>query len=450
VKRKLVNHLLLAAFIALVVSCGKDLDGDEQQEQQQEEQQKKEYHFKYNIGTLDNLPTGVTTYEGWCKYVSALDGFLYESGLYSGHSLLVSALTDYNIPIVSETNADSKAAVFRHAKNLMDTIITIDTHCDFPEQRYYNKSKNYSLSESQSRCQVSIERMRQGHQCAQYLATWMSVSGSQTSESALASAPAKLWDFISYTEDHIKANKSQCGIARNREEILELKKQGKIAFLYGLENGFWTGMDLKNLEKLAEKGYTYITLSHNGDNQICHSALSSNDSSLGLTDFGKEYVAKMNESGLVIDLSHTSKATWREVLEISKAPVAFTHSGAAAIYKHSRNVDDETLKLLAKNGGVIQIYIVQGWMSSGSSSSEGLDDLVKHIDHCVKVAGVDHVGIGIDLDGGGGGVGYNASNDAINLTVALINKGYSDADIAKIWGENYLRVLSQAQALAKK
>lgn len=443
-KHGLANLLVLLALCAAAVSCGPELPDDEPEPQPT----KKEYHFKYNIGTLDNLPDGLNSYKDCCNYVSKLDGFMYEPKLYYGHSTLLSALTDYNIPIADSASVDSRAEIFIHAKNLMDTIITLDTHCDFPEQRYYNKSKNYSLSESQSRCQVSIERMKQGHQCAQYLATWMSVSGSQTSKSALASAPATLWEFVKEIDDHLSDNSSLCGLARNKEEILELKKQGKIAFLYGLENGFWTGTDLGNLEKLAKKGFTYVTLSHNGDNQICHSALSSNDSSLGLTDFGREYVAKMNELGLVIDLSHTSKATWREVLELSKAPVAFSHSGAAALYKHGRNVDDETLRILAKKGGVIQIYIVQGWMSNGNSSEEGLNDLVNHIDHCVKVAGIDHVGVGIDLDGGGGGERYNASNDAINLTVALIEKGYSDSDIAKVWGENYLRVLSEAQALA--
>jgi len=403
------------------------------------------------VGTIAGLPEGLITYGQWCGYVSSLDGFLKEDVLYEPlYSQLYIALGDYNVPIADAQEIESLAAVFCHAKKLMDGIVAIDMHCDFPEQLYYNPESGYSITESRSRCQVSVERMVQGHQSAQYLATWMDVSGSQTSASALKSAPAKLWNFYSNIDSHLKAHSDVCGVARNRDEIIALKKQGKVAFLYGLENGFWTGTDLDNLDSLVKRGYTYVTLSHNGDNQICHSALSSNNSKLGLTDFGVEYVKRMNELGLVIDLSHTSRQTAVDVMKISSAPVVFTHSGAAALFDHSRNVDDELLLRLKENGGVICVYIVPDFMASDNLSRVGLKELVEHIRHCVKVAGIDHVGVGIDLDGGGGGLGFNYANDAINLTVALINAGFTDEDITKIWGENYLRVLDKVQSSAKQ
>jgi Zn-dependent dipeptidase, microsomal dipeptidase homolog len=433
---------IIIAFTAIAVSCEKDLPDDDQEE---------EYNFIHNIGTINTLPSNVSTYDECCDYVAQLDGFLADNALYSvGYSMLLSTLREFNVPIAGIDQIEVKAENFKHAKTLMDNIITLDTHCDFAEQRYYNPSEGYSINEKQSRCQVSIERMRHGHQNAQYVATWMSTSSiNQTSRSALASAPAKLWDFIDQLDKHLAGFSDLCGIARSKEEILALKKQGKIAFLYGLENGFWTGTDLSNLDKLAEMGFTYITLSHNGDNQICHSCLYSENSQLGLTEFGKQYIARMNDLGILIDLSHTSIGTWRDVLSLSKAPVVFTHSGAAALYSHPRNVTDEILKLLAKNGGVIQLYIVPDFMGQGEAQRIGLKELVQHIEHCIEVAGIDHVGVGIDLDGGGGGLNYNGSNDAINLTVALIEKGYSDSDIEKIWGGNYLRALSEAQRLRK-
>ncbi len=436
---------LISSFIIsilMISSCSKEESGGEK---------KPEYHFEQNVGTIDKLPQGLSTYQQCCAYASAIDGFLADSRLYSAqYSTLNNALTDYNVPVATADVVDSKAKVYSHAKKLMDKIIVLDTHSDFAEVRYYNKSKNYTINESQSRCQTSIERMHQGHQNAQYLATWMSISGSQTSQKALDAAPATLWEFYDYLNAHILSNSSVCGVARNRSEVLALRQQGKVAFLYGLENAFWTGTDLLNLDTLVMKGYTYVTLSHNGDNQVCHSALKSSSGGLGLTEFGSDYVKRMNELGLVIDLSHTSDQTCWDVMNESIAPVVFTHSGAYGEFAHARNVNDDLLKKLKDNGGVIQVYLVQDFMASSSISDVGLNELVDHINHCVAVAGIDHVGVGIDLDGGGGGVGYNSSNDAINLTVALINEGYSDEDIAKIWGENYFRVLDKCQSLATR
>lgn len=215
-----------------------------------------------------------------------------------------------------------------------------------------------------------------------------------------------------------------------------------------LENAYGIGDDLSNIRKMVDRGVTYITLSHSRDNQVCHTCSNAKDPMAGLTPFGIKVVEEMNRCGAIIDLSHTSEGTFWDVCKYSKAPFVFTHSGAKAVYDNDRNVTDEQLKALAEHGGVIQVYIVSSFMGGKTGRKIGVDDLVEHIDHCVKVAGIDHVGVGIDLDGGGGGWNYNGDNDAINLTVALLEKGYSESDICKIWGENFFRVMEEVQAYA--
>jgi len=342
---------------------------------------------------------------------------------------------------------ESKEALVSHAIELMDRIDVLDTHCDFPEVRFYHPERGYDIAAHDAKNQVTIPKMKKGHMSAIFMAAWMDPIGAQTDSAVLAKAPAYLWDFMDKTDAHFMAYPELCGLARTSAEIKALKKEGKIAFIYGLENAFWAGNDLENLKKIKERGFTYITLTHWGDNQVCHSCDQSADPSLGLTQYGRKFVAEMNRLGLIIDLSHTSAGTWKDVLEVSKAPVVFTHSGSAAVFPHQRNVDDETLRLLAANGGVIQVPLVQSFLAKDNFAKVGLSEMLDHIDHIVKVAGIDHVGIGMDFEGGGGGYGFYSADQAVNLTVALIERGYSDQDIEKIWGGNFLRVMDQVQAL---
>lgn len=400
------------------------------------------------IGSIAEIDSTLTSYQELSGYVSGLDGFIYDDSLgCRKYEILEKVLDDFNVPVAPTADIDSLARLFHHAKVLMDSIIVLDTHCDFPEAAYYRPDRGYTIDESQSRCQVSIAKMDQGHASAQYLALWLNPRGvNQKDPDNVSEAPAELWKFLELTEKHLAGRADLCGVARSRDEILALKKQGKKAFLFGLENGFFAGDDLGIIKKLYDRGITYITLCHYGDNQICSSSNKSENPSVGLTEFGKEFVREMNRQGVVIDLSHTSFKTQRDVLELSTAPVVFTHSGASSVWKNPRNVDDETLRLLASKGGVIQIYLVQNFMGSGDTSKVGLKQMVDHIDYCVKLIGADHVGVGMDFDGGGGGVGFNGVNDAINLTMELLKLGYSDEDITAIWGENYLRVLSEVQS----
>lgn len=404
------------------------------------------------IGDFATVNPTFSTYEDFSRYAESLDGFVANDSLAAlANPLLLQALKDCNIPMAPQEEIEVRAKQFQHAKNLMDSIITIDTHCDFPEL-LWEEPEEISIDASRNNQQVTIERMRQGHLGAQYLAFWMSpLNHDQKEEKGLEEAPEVLWEFMDKVDAHLDAHSDVCGRARTYEEALALKNEGKKAFFYGLENAYWIGKDISNIKKLAQRGVTYITLSHFGDNAVCHSSNESEDPSLGLTDFGKQVVEEMNRQGIVIDLSHTSRGTCLDVLEQSKAPVVFTHSGAFGVYPNVRNVDDEILQKLAEKGGVVQVYIVQAFMANlGQHENVGIKEMVEHICHIVDVAGIDHVGVGLDFDGGGGGTGFRAANDAINLTLALMEKGFSDEDIAKIWGGNYFRVLSEVQAIASR
>lgn len=401
------------------------------------------------IGKLENVSASLSSYEELSAYVSGLDGFVANDSLGSDrYKVLREVLDDFNVPVAPACELEGQAKLFRRAKALMDSIIVLDTHCDFAEVAYYHPQKGYAVDEPQSRLQFSIEKMNQGHASAQYLALWLRPDGPQDNAANVAKAPEELWRILDFLENHVADRAGLCGIARNRDEVLALKAQGKKAFLIGLENAFFAGDDLGVVKKLADRGITYITLSHYGDNQVCHSSNRSDNPTGGLTEYGKDFIREMNRQGIVIDLSHTSYQTWQDVLELSEAPVVFTHSGAEAVWKNPRNVDDATLEKLASKGGVIQIYLVQDFMGPGQGENVGIKEMVEHIDHCVKLIGIDHVGVGMDLDGGGGGIGFNGVNDAINLTMELLKLGYSNSDIAKIWGENYLRVLTEVQAKA--
>ncbi len=242
-----------------------------------------------------------------------------------------------------------------------------------------------------------------------------------------------------------------CGVVRTAEEALALKKQGKKAFFIGIENGNAIGDNLANIEAFARQKVTYMTLSWMHDNIICDSSSPNKDPKVpkgGLTDFGKKVVKEMNRCGMMVDCSHTSDQTFWDCIQLSSTPIICSHSGARNLYNHHRNITDDMLRALAKNGGVIQIYGVGSFIYHDKKTAS-IDIVLNHIEHCVKVAGIDHVGIGLDFDGGGGVLNLNGTNDIINLTMGLMERGYTDEQIEKIMGANLLRVLNEVQAKAK-
>lgn len=331
-----------------------------------------------------------------------------------------------------------KAATFRKAKQLMDSILSIDAHGDLP----CCYEDGYELGVRQ-RNQVSLQKMEEGHLSSRVLISYL---GQKDLDEE---SPAKAFVYCDGLIDEILAdiekNKEWCGLARTKEDAIRLKAQGKKAFFLGIENGYGIGNDIRNVEHYARRGVVYMTLSHMYDNAICHSSTHSADTTLGLTPFGREVVKEMNRCGILVDVSHTSSGTFWDCIELSSAPIICSHSGAKAIFPHDRNITDDQLRALAAKDGLVMVYIVPDYMNPQKANAT-IEDFMEHLLHCIQVAGVDHVGISCDFDGGGGGWGLNGDNDAINITVRLIEAGFSNEDIAKIWSDNFFRVLSAASS----
>ena len=330
----------------------------------------------------------------------------------------------------------NKADTFKMAKDIHTRIFSVDTHTDTP--LWFTRG-NFSVGMRKGN-QVSIQKMEEGKLDAQFLAVFLAQK--ERDEASSKKAVEKCHKMIEDVYADVAKYKDDCGIALTEEDARRLKAEGKKAFFIGIENGYGIGKDIKNVKKYKDMGVQYMTLSHSYDNDICSSSTNTEDASKGLTAFGREVVKEMNKVGMMIDISHVSESTFWDVMKLSKDPVFASHSSVKALCNSDRNLTDEQLRALAKNGGVIQICIYGGYLNKNPKAAS-VDDVVNHIDHAVKVAGIDHVGIGSDFDGGGGVLGCAGDNDMINITVKLIEKGYSEEDIRKIWGGNFFRVMNE-------
>ena len=329
-----------------------------------------------------------------------------------------------------------KAETFQKAKEIHSRILSVDTHTDTP--LWFTRGA-FSLGWRKSN-QVSIQKMEEGYLDSQFLAAFLAQKelDAESSQKAVEKCQKMLEGIFADVEKY----KDYCGIALTEEDARRLKAEGKKAFFLGIENGYGIGKDIKNIKKYKDMGVQYMTLCHSYDNDICNSSSNTADASKGLTPFGRKVVKEMNKVGMLIDISHASEGTFWDAIKYSKDPIFASHSSVKALCDHDRNLTDEQLRALAKNGGVIHICIYGGYLNKDAKAAS-IEDVVAHIDHAVKVAGIDHVGIGSDFDGGGGVLGCNGDNDMINITVKLLEKGYSEEDIRKIWGGNFFRVLDQ-------
>ncbi|MCD8193481.1 MAG: gamma-glutamyl-gamma-aminobutyrate hydrolase family protein [Tannerellaceae bacterium] len=335
----------------------------------------------------------------------------------------------------------NKATVFRQAKEMHNRIISLDSHTDTP--LWFNRP-GFSFG-ARRKNQVNLPKMEEGKIDAVYLAAF--IGQKERDEASFQLAVEKVTSLIEGIYQQAAAHPGLCGIATTEEDLLRLKKQGKKAIFVGIENGYGLGKDLTNIAKYKEMGVTYITLCHSYDNDICDTSTRTKNEWNGLSPFGREVVKEMNRLGIMVDLSHASEKTFWDVMELSTVPVICSHSSARALCEHDRNLTDEQLRALAQNGGVAQVCLLSRYINEDYKNAS-LTDAIEHIDHMVKVAGIDHVGIGSDFDGGGGLIGCNGHNDLIQITVKLIEKGYTEEEIEKIWGGNLLRVLNTVQAAA--
>lgn len=338
----------------------------------------------------------------------------------------------------------SRAALFHRAKAVMDRCITVDTHCDLPG-RY---RRGYSVGR-RTMSQISMQRMAEGHLDAEVLIAF--AGGGPLTPEGYEKIHNSCFRMLQRSIADVAAYPEYCGIARTPAEALKLREDGKKVFFLAVENAYGLGHDIGNVRKFRDNGVIYMTLSHMYDNDVCNTSYvkRTSDPKKGLTEFGRKVVAELNACGVMVDVSHTSEGTFWDVYKYSKAPFICSHSGADAVYHHDRNLTDEQLRALAEKGGVIQVFIVDNYQNDDASKTS-IREFYAHLKHCIEVAGIDHVGVGADFDGGGGGWGLNAANDMTTITMMLLADGYSETDIAKIWGGNFLRVMSEVQRLATK
>ena len=214
--------------------------------------------------------------------------------------------------------------------------------------------------------------------------------------------------------------------------------------MLGIENGLALGGDLQNLRHFAQRGIVYLTLCHNGDNDICDSARGCNTHN-GVSLFGEQVIREMNRLGIMVDMSHASEKSFYDALDISQQPIVCSHSSCRALCDHPRNLTDEQMQTLADEGGVMQITLYPGFLRKDGEAT--VIDALQHLEHAIKIMGIDHVGLGTDFDGDGGVRGLANSSELLNFTRHLLLRRYSEQDIQKIWGGNFLRVMTQVQRI---
>jgi membrane dipeptidase len=373
-------------------------------------------------------------------------------------------------------------------RQLHDRIITVDTHVDIP--------RNFATPEVdpgvRGERQVDLPKMREGGLDAAFFAVYVG-QGERTPD-AYAAVHAEALAKFDAIHRMVEMYPDQIGFADSPDEVVRLHDEGKLIACIGIENGYAIGHDLLLLQEYYDLGARYITLTHNGHNDIGDSSdplarLGDGEAEHGgLSPFGEEVVREMNRLGIMVDVSHVARSTMLDAVRVSRAPVIASHSATKALADVSRNLDDEQLLALKANGGVIQVvglgqFVMvdppekvaaaqsirdemgitsrQAFRALTDAQRTGyrariaalderwpaanVSDFVDHIDHAVQLMGIDHVGISSDFDGGGGVMGWNDASETFNVTLELARRGYSDADIERLWGGNVLRVWREVE-----
>ena len=374
------------------------------------------------------------------------------------------------------------------AGDIHERVFTIDSHVDTPTRMVrggFDIAQRHSYAKDGS--QVDIPRLREGQLDAAFFVVFLPQGELESQGYKLAREKADLlFDAIAsltihHSDDFLSS-------VTSRDASLA-QSAGKIAAFVGIENAYPLGDEIELLSEYYRRGARYIGLTHFANNQIADSSTDpSGPMWNGVSPFGMEVIAEANRLGMLVDVSHASDAAFWDVMEASRSPVIASHSGVYSVYPHPRNMKDDMLIALAKNGGVVQINGYSAYLRSLSQDPRRtnalatlrdqygawrnlpasqrveperisqeinmrypqklayLSDLLDHIDYAVDLVGIDHVGISMDFDGGGGVDGLSEVSDMQNLTVELVRRGYSEEDIGKFWGLNLLRVLDQVQA----
>lgn len=333
-----------------------------------------------------------------------------------------------------------EAASYADAVRVQSHMLTLDSHCDTPiffhEDIHFNQRDPKIL--------VDLHKMTEGHLDASIMAAYLPQG--ERNEDAYKQVTAHTHELLDGIEKLVATNSQYVGLARTPDDLYRLKHEGKKAIMMGIENGYAIGHDLSLINQFRKRGVVYMTLCHNGDNDICDSARGNAEHG-GLSDFGRKVVSEMNRVGMMVDLSHAAESSFWDALKLSRVPIVCSHSSCRALCDHPRNLTDEQMRALAEAGGVMQITFYNGFLRTDGQAS--IEDAARHINHAVLVMGIEHVGIGTDFDGDGGVPGIANASELLNLTRLLRQLGYSAEQLRLLWGENFLRVMRQAQAEAK-
>lgn len=395
------------------------------------------------------------------------------------------------------------------AHRIHDEVVTIDTHNDI-NVKNFTDSVNYSQKLDS---QVNLPKMKEGGLDVTWLIVYTG-QDTLTDEGYMKAKENAMSKFEAIHKLCEEIAPNDIELALNSEDVKRIVAAGKKAAMIGVENAYPIGTDMSQFKTYHDLGARYISLAHNGHSQFSDSNTGEADDVWlhnGLSDLGKQAVMEMNKLGIMIDVSHPSKEAMKQMIALSKAPIIASHSSARALCDHSRNLDDEQLLMMKENGGVVQTVAFSSYLntekhearaaymksiyqqvadslnitwyerSQFSSLSDAekeafmdnypkvlkigkelatkkpdapnavdVGDFVDHIDYMVKLIGIDYVGISSDFDGGGGIEGWSDASETFNVTLELVERGYSEEDIAKLWGGNLMRVLDDVQAVAKE
>lgn len=356
------------------------------------------------------------------------------------------------------------AGNFHVAKELHKRVLTLDTHCDTP--MFFPQGVQFDRRDP--RILVDLHKMTEGRQDAVTMVAYLpqpkigetfsskiDLKGIRDHNPELLArypglgeetpriTPTQYADLIfDKIESIVQKNSRYLSIARTPADLYNDKRNGRKSIMLGIENGLAIERELANLKHFAQRGVVYITLCHNGDNDICDSARGCNTHD-GVSSFGEKVIREMNDLGIMVDLSHGGEKSFYDALDISRVPIVCSHSNCKALCDVPRNLTDDQLRALAAKGGVAHTTLYGGFLRKDGEAS--VLDAVDHLEHAIRIMGIDHVGIGTDFDGDGGVRGMADSSELINFTIRLLRRKYSERDIEKIWGGNWLRVMAQVQ-----
>lgn len=333
-----------------------------------------------------------------------------------------------------------EAKIHHEAQWLHDRIIALDSHCDTP--MVYTDGMDFGRRNANAL--VDFVKMDEGRLDTIFMAAYIPQKG--LDETATAEATQLAFDTLRLIRSQVGKNADKALLAVSADDIEAAKREGRKAVVPVIENGYAIGSDIGNIERFYDLGVRYITLCHNGDNLICDSASRTRHTHGGISRFGRQVVAEMNRLGIMVDLSHAGEASFWNAIDCSAAPIICSHSSARALCDHPRNLTDRQLKALAAKGGVCQVCLYDGFLTTDEGTAD-VRTAADHIDHIAQTAGIDCVGIGSDFDGGGSIRGCRASNELVNITKELLRRGYAPDDLRKIWGGNMLRVMRQVEQL---